>query len=222
MFIGHYAPALALKSARAPVPLWHYFVAVQFLDYLWALFILADIEKARVIPDFLAASALDLYFMPYTHSLAGAALWSVVAAALYGAFINKRAGAAGATLIGVAVFSHWIADLLVHAKDLALYPGSTTKLGFGLWDSVAISQSLEAALFALGAYLYFRATKAVGAIGVLALALLIAAPAAIQIFDRVSDPPGDIKTVAASALVAYSLLALIAAFADRTRRSRRE
>lgn len=220
MFIGHYAPALALKSSRVPVPLWHYFVAVQFLDYLWALFILAGIEKARVAPGFLAASPLDLYFMPYTHSLAAAAVWSVVAAAIYGAMINKKAGAAGALLVGVAVFSHWIADLLVHAKDLALFPGSAVKLGFGLWDSVLISQSLEAALFALCAFLYFRATRASGGAGVLALLLLIAAPAAIQVFNQVGEAPGDIKTVAALAIVAYTLMALLAAFADRTRAPR--
>lgn len=220
MFIGHYAPALALKSARAPVPLWHYFVAVQFLDYLWAVFIIAGVEKARVAPGFLAASPLDLYFMPFTHSLAAAAFWSFVAAALYAAMINKRAGAAGAGLVGVAVFSHWIADLLVHAKDLALYPGSSVKLGFGLWDSVLISQSLEAALFALGAFLYFRATKANGAAGVVALALLVAAPVAIQVFDQLGEPQGDIRAFAALALVAYSVLALLAAFADRTRRPR--
>ena len=95
MFIGHYAPAAAIKSVAPKVPLWHLFVAVQFLDYLWAGFILAGIEHARVAPGFLAASHLDLYDMPYTHSLAGAALWSVLAGVAYGGLLNRRAGAAG-------------------------------------------------------------------------------------------------------------------------------
>ncbi len=221
MFIGHYAPALALKSTGAPIPLWHYFVAVQFLDYLWATFILTGIEKARITPGFLDASSLDLYFMPYTHSLAAAACWALAGAAVYRFQLNKGAGAAGAMLIGAAIFSHWIADLLVHAKDLALYPGSTVKLGFGLWDSVPISQSLEAAIFVLGAVLYYRSTKAAGAAGVLALGLVIAAPAAIQLYNQIGEPPGDIRTLAALTLVVYTALALIAALADRTRGPKR-
>lgn len=220
MFIGHYGPALALTSARAKVPLWHYVVAVQFLDYLWAAFILTGVENARVTPGFLSASPLDLYYMPYTHSLAAALAWSIVGAGVYGTAVNREAGAKGAALIGVAIFSHWLADLLVHAKDLALYPGSATKLGLGLWSSVAVSQTLEAALTAGGFLLYLAATRPKGGFGRAAPIALCAALIGAQAVNLILAPPGDIREIASTALAIYSVFAALAYFMDRTRAAR--
>jgi hypothetical protein len=45
------------------------FVAVQFLDYIWATLVLLGIEKLRVIKGFTEGSMLDSYFQPYSHSL---------------------------------------------------------------------------------------------------------------------------------------------------------
>jgi hypothetical protein len=49
MFVGHYSVAFALKSEKNKIPLWVLFVAVQFLDYIWATLVLLGIEKLRVI-----------------------------------------------------------------------------------------------------------------------------------------------------------------------------
>ena len=62
------------------------FVAVQFLDYIWATLVLLGIEKLRVIKGFTAGSMLDSYFHPYSHSLIAAVLWSGVAALCYKLF----------------------------------------------------------------------------------------------------------------------------------------
>jgi len=220
MFVGHYAPAAALKPLSPKVPLWHLFIAVQFLDYLWAAFILTGIEKARVAPGFLAASDLDLYFMPYTHSLAAALLWAFLGAALYRKVLNRRAGMAGAALIFIAIFSHWIADLLVHAPDLALYPGSDVRLGLRLWSSLAGSQILEGGLLAAGLFLYWQGTEAKGVMGHVSLILLTAVFLLLQIYNIGAPTPPDIQSVAKSALAAYTLFALLALFADVTRRPR--
>jgi membrane-bound metal-dependent hydrolase YbcI (DUF457 family) len=196
MFIGHYGPAAALKPLSKAVPLWHLFVAVQFLDYLWAAFILTGIEKARVVPGFLAASDLDLYFMPYTHSLAGAAFWSLAGAAVYGAVVNRRAGAGGALLIGLAIISHWFADLIVHARDLALYPGSDIKLGFGLWSSLTLSVGLEIGIFLGGLILYLGGTSPKGAIGRFAPFIVTAALIGVELYSATGEPPADIRAFA--------------------------
>lgn len=221
MFIGHYAPAAILKPLSARTPLWHLFVAVQFLDYLWAIFILAGVEHGRVTPGFLEASALDLYDMPYTHSLAAAVLWSVLAGGIYRGFINRQAGALGALLIGLAVFSHWIADLIVHAPDLALYPGSAERLGLGLWSSVMMSQSLEIGAMALGLFLYASATAANGPTGRLSLLVVAGAAIALQVYNLIGPPPATIERVALSALGAYTLMAILAWWMDRTRSPRK-
>ena len=79
MFVRHYGVAFAVKTPRNKIPLWVLFVAVQLLDFLWAPFVLLGVEKVRFVPGITATNALDLYYMPYTHSLIGALFWSAVA-----------------------------------------------------------------------------------------------------------------------------------------------
>ena len=88
MFVGHYSVAFACRTERNKIPLWVFFVAVQFLDYIWATLVLLGIEKLRVSKGFTQGSMLDSYFQPYSHSLITAVIWSVVAA-----FVYKRSAA---------------------------------------------------------------------------------------------------------------------------------
>jgi hypothetical protein len=83
MFVGHYGVSFAAKRAEPTIPLWVLFLAVQLLDILWAPFVLVGIEKARIVPGFTASNPFDLYYMPYTHSLVGALLWSCAGGLLY-------------------------------------------------------------------------------------------------------------------------------------------
>jgi hypothetical protein len=80
MFVGHYGPSLAAKALNGSVPLWALFLAVQLVDVFWAIFVLLGIEKVRIAPGITATNPLDLYYMPYTHSLVAAILWSVATA----------------------------------------------------------------------------------------------------------------------------------------------
>src|SRR5215831_12375099 len=132
MFIGHYSVSFAGKAAEPRVPLWLLFVAVQFVDVLWAIFVLLGIEKVRIVPGITASNALDLYYMPFTHSLVGAFFWSALAFRCCQFFRSLKGWRTG-LLVGAAVFSHWVLDLVVHRPDLALYD-NTLKMGFGLWN----------------------------------------------------------------------------------------
>jgi len=40
-----------------------------------------------------------------------------------------------ALVVALAVFSHWLFDLIVHTPDLPLWSDASPKLGFGLWNS---------------------------------------------------------------------------------------
>ncbi|NNC38070.1 MAG: hypothetical protein EX271_09415 [Acidimicrobiales bacterium] len=119
MFVGHYAPALAV-GAYGKIKLWQAFVAVQLLDFAWAGLNLAGVEKTRIIEGFAGNSHLDLYYMPYSHSLGMSIIWSIGAAIVFALVFRKQARI-GAILFGLLVFSHWITDLLVHKPDLALW-----------------------------------------------------------------------------------------------------
>ena len=154
MFVGHYSVAFAVRTDK--IPLWVLFVAVQFLDYIWATLVLLGIEKLRVIKGFTAGSMLDSYFHPYSHSLIAAVLWSGVAGLCYkllcrwcGYGYTKSA----ALVVGVAVFSHWILDLIAHPHDLPIYD-NTAKVGFGLWNYRELEFAVEIVLLALGIVLY--------------------------------------------------------------------
>ena len=79
MLAGHYSAAFLAKALEPRLPLWILAIAVQLVDVLWAVFVLAGIEHLRVDPS-LPSNPLDLYDMPYTHSLLGALAWAALAA----------------------------------------------------------------------------------------------------------------------------------------------
>src|SRR6059036_293343 len=99
MFVGHYGVAFAVKTERNKIPLWVLFVAVQLLDFLWAPFVLLGIEKVRFVPRITATNALDLYYMPYTHSLIGALVWSALAALVYKLARGAKASSSAALIV---------------------------------------------------------------------------------------------------------------------------
>jgi hypothetical protein len=210
MFVGHYAASFALARRHPNVSLGWFFLAVQFLDVLWAVFILTGIEKARVVPHFTEASPLELYYMPYTHSLVAAIGWSILIAAIavYGAGGRMRAAAVA---LGLAVFSHFIADLIVHTRDLPLYD-STFKMGFGVWNYAVLTYILEAVLLIGSAYYYLRGVERRRTIAVWTYVAVLLVVNAINIFG---SPSGSIQSVAILAEALYLLFALIAVYAGR-------
>src|SRR5438309_1024204 len=215
MFVGHYSVAFAAKTAK--IPLWILFVAVQFLDYIWAMLVLLGIEKLRVIKGFTAGSMLDSYFHPYSHSLITAVLWSGVAALCYKPlcrWLRFRYTKSAALIVGAAVFSHWILDLIAHPRDLPIYDNSA-KVGFGLWNYRNPEFALEIALLALGIALYLarNAIPAIrkGAVIAFGIALVV-----IQIGDTyVPRTALSDKATALGVWIFYTLFVLIALFVEK-------
>jgi membrane-bound metal-dependent hydrolase YbcI (DUF457 family) len=214
MFVGHYGPAAAVAGPK--INLWRGFIAVQFLDILWAPLVLAGVERVRIVPHFTAANHFDLYHMPYTHSLPMAALWSL-AAALACRGLARKAGWAGAGLVGALVFSHWLLDFVVHKPDLLLWFGGE-KVGLGLWDNRALSFGLEMTLYLGALAIYASRTAARGLAGRITLPLLAVVGAGLQVFGNWGPPPAGPHEAAITALVAYTVFALLAASVDATRR----
>ncbi len=212
MFIGHYGPALAAKPLARRIPLWLFFVAVQWLDVCWSALVLAGVEKARIVPGFTAASALDLYYMPYTHGLIGAMLLSLAFGALAPLFVREHRAAAVAVL-AAAAFSHWLLDFVVHMPDLPLFDDHD-KVGLGLWRWVWISLPLELGLLAAGAAAYARAVPSRSRLGDWGLWLLVAAMAAVEVYAVFGPPPASAAAEAQTALAAYGGLALLAGLVD--------
>jgi hypothetical protein len=212
MFIGHYGVSFAAKKAAPTVPLATLFVAVQLLDVGWSTLVLLGVEKVRIVPHFTASNSLDLYFMPYTHSLLGALAWSLGAFLLYRALARKATPMA-ALVVGAAVFSHWALDLLVHRPDLSLFD-DTAKVGLGLWNYPAIELPLELLVLFAGLWLYLR-SGVTRRLGMIVFAVLLGA---VQVLNFLAPPPGSDRAAATAALVAYVVLAAIAGILERAAR----
>ena len=204
MFVGHYSVSFAGRATEKRLPLWLLFLAVQWIDVMWSIFVLLGIEKVRIVPGFTASNDLDLYYMPYTHSLLGVLCWSALAyvvCQLVPQLRGKRTG----LILAAAVFSHWVLDLVVHVPDMSLYD-SVGKMGFGLWNHRAAALALEMAVLFGGATLLYRtATHKARLVG---FVIFLACVQVVNTFFF--PPPKSDHAMGITAFVSYIVLALIA------------
>lgn len=216
MFIGHWAPAFLAAAATPRAPkLGTLFVAGQLVDWGFFTFAIFGVENMRIEPGATAMNPMDLYDMPYTHSLLGSAVWALAFAAVL--FLWRR-DLVTASIGGLVVISHWFIDLLVHRPDLTL-TGSPPAFGWGLWNYPAIAMPLEMLLLIGGFALYMRSTKGPVAPPYILLAVLILFQA-INWFGPAPTEAGIGMYL--TALFSFLVAALLAAWVASTRWHKRE
>lgn len=156
MFVGHFALALGLKAKYRLMPLLYLLIGVELLDIFFVPLAILGIESAE--PAFPGGENVFgglIIHADYTHSLVGALLLTLLGATLV-AIQNRNY----ALPMGLAVFSHWILDLIVHRPDLPILPGDRSiLLGLGLWNFTGLSWAFEFALIPIFWFLYYRAAK---------------------------------------------------------------
>src|SRR5713101_3523126 len=221
MFAGHYGVSFACKGVERRLPLWLLFLAVQFVDILWSILILLGIEKVRIVPGITATNPFDLYYMPYTHSLVAAVVWSALVFLGYRLFISQRSANRDrlALCLALAVFSHWILDLLVHRPDLPLYD-DTHKVGLGLWNYPMPTFALEAAILFGGMWIYMRSTRSESFFGKYGMPIFGIVLLAVHWILFFGAPPGSPNAAAVLLLVLYLGFAAVAAWLERKRQVR--
>jgi membrane-bound metal-dependent hydrolase YbcI (DUF457 family) len=219
MFIGHYAPALAARALPQGPALATGFIAVQLIDVGFFTLSWLGIEKWRPNLALEGFTPIDLYFMPYTHSLLGTSAWALAAALLYALFAPSGKRLAGSLIIFALVVSHWVLDLLVHRHDLGLLGDAEPKLGFGLWDWPLIEAPLELGLLAIGLAIYIGATKPKNWFGNVTPWIVLLTLLAGQMFNWFGPREAHPDPVAFSAmgLAAYAVAALLGLLLDATR-----
>jgi hypothetical protein len=119
-------------------------------------------------------------------------------------------------LIGIAIFSHWVLDFLVHRPDLPLYDDAA-KVGLGIWNYPLIALLLESLLLFGGIFLYLRRTKALSAIGRLGPPIFGVVMVSIQCYIFFGPPPTSPVAAAVTALVSYIAFAAVAHWLDTNR-----
>ena len=182
------------------------------MDIGWSGLVMVGVEKMKIDPN-LPGSPLDLYFMPYTHSLPGSLAWSVGAAVL--ARVILRLPARAALFIGLAVFSHWLLDLLVHRPDLALWFGGP-KVGLGLWNYPLPEMALELGLVAMAGGAWIAKRRDLGMVAWPAVVFL-AFLTVLQMVSSFGALGEDVVQDGAMALAAYLVATAVAWAVDRGR-----
>jgi len=214
MFVGHYSAALAAKAAEPRAPLWTYVAAAQLLDIGWSVLIIAGVERVS-FDQHLPGSALVLEYMPWTHSLPAAVVWSVAAAFVAGRILKLPRRAA--VVVGLVVFSHWVLDLLVHRPDLALWFGGP-RLGLGLWNEPVAEEAIEIGLLAVAGAAWTAQRVRAGE-STWPAAAFLAFLVVLQIMGLVLPPPGGPVPMGLNALAAYLVTAAVAALVERKPRT---
>lgn len=214
MLLGHVAVGLVAKRAAPELSLSLLVGAAFLLDLVWPIFLLLGVESVRLEPGATAVVPLDLHDYPYSHSLAGALGWSLLAAL---AVVAAKRGRWNAWVVFTCAFSHWVLDYVTHAPDMPLWPGSAARVGLGLWYSIPATLAVELPFFFACLFTYARATEAKrrrGRWGLFVLAALLVALYLAPIFGPL---PPDARSVALGACLFWGLPPF-AGWVDRNRR----
>lgn len=197
MFIGHYGVGLAAKKWDKKPSLGTYFIACQFMDLLWPVFLLLGIEKVEIVQSNNPFLSLNFISYPYSHSLLGAIFWSVLFGAIY---YLIRKDVRSSIILGLVVVSHWILDFIVHIPDLQIIPWSSLRVGLGLWNSVVFAVIIEGLIFFIGFYFYLKSTKSKNKRGQIGLWGLIIFLSVIYVLNLIGPPPPSVQAIAYAGL----------------------
>jgi membrane-bound metal-dependent hydrolase YbcI (DUF457 family) len=196
VFIGHFGVALAAKKAAPKVSLGVLFLAAQFADILWPVFLLLGWEQVRISPGITRFTPFDFVSYPYSHSLVAQLLWGAALGAVY--FVFRR-DSRGALVAAACVPSHWLLDYITHRPDMPIVPHGA-RYGLGLWNSVGETFAAEIALYAIGIALYLTVTRARDTLGEYALWSLLILLFALYIGSAFGAPPSSEQVLGYSAL----------------------
>lgn len=219
MFIGHYGVALALKRVEPRVSLGTLFVAAQLVDIAWGATILLGWERVVIHPGWTVVTPLQFVDYPITHSLLAGVLWAAAAAIVWYTWPTKDTNRHGraATIIALAVLSHWFLDAVVHVPDLPLTGNDSLKVGLGLWNSVALTYTVEFALLGLGLALYLSGGSRKHEVRPAWAVAFVVLLGALYLVATLGPPPPSITAIGLGDIALMLTLAALAGWVDRAR-----
>ena len=155
--VDHAATALLIKRRYPSVPMVPVLLSVQAMELAWVALNYLGIERTTTEATVLSVTDIHLAFMPYSHSIAtavGAALcaWLVVENVLGRPLLGRA--------IGLGIVSHLVLDLVTHARDISLWPGSGfAPLGLGLYDRAPMVAFAVEMLFGVFCWWIYRGRR---------------------------------------------------------------
>jgi len=160
--IDHAATALLIKRRYPSVAMTPLLLSVQAMELAWVGLNYLGVEKTTTEPSVRSVADIHLTYMPYSHSVATA----VGAALLAWLVIEKGMGRqALGRAVGIGIVSHLILDLVTHAHDIVLWPGSSyPKLGLGLYDHAPAMAFAIEMLYGVVCWWVYRGRRALLAV----------------------------------------------------------
>jgi len=130
--VDHAATALLIKRRYPSVSMVPLLVSVQAMELAWVGLNYLGVERTTTEPAVRSVADIHLSYMPFSHSVATA----VAAALCAWLIVEKGLGrAALGRAIAIGIVSHLVLDLVTHAPDIAVWPGSPLPaLGLGLYN----------------------------------------------------------------------------------------
>lgn len=119
MYAAHFAAGLAVKGQAPQAPAWALLIGAFLPDFAWVILGLAGIEPSQG----------PAFFDDWSHSLAMILLWATLFAAIF-----WRKGVSVMLPVWLSVFSHFLLDLPIHPKNIALFPHSSIHFGWNSWN----------------------------------------------------------------------------------------
>jgi membrane-bound metal-dependent hydrolase YbcI (DUF457 family) len=218
MFAGHIGVALAIGRRERRINVGVFVASALLLDFALWLFVLLGWEAVSIPPDYTATHQPEFVF-PYTHGLLGALAWSLLAAVAV-CLAYSKLGALSAVLIAAAVFSHWILDAIVHRPELPLLGEASATIGLALWNQMTIALLVEAAIVAIGLYLFLPNS---GLTRGKSMALVIASLAMLGFTAfgmTLAPPPPSTKAMAMTSFIIVPVVSALYAWLGRAPRER--
>jgi hypothetical protein len=195
------------------LPLWAYFLAVQWVDVVWTMLVFFGVERVSTQPGVNPSGPLVFDYYPYTHSLAAGAAWAAIAFMGYRVITRMQGSQRVAGILALAVLSHWFLDFMVHQPDLDIYDESR-KVGLGLWNHPVIEVIVEYLLLFGGMLFYFRKSPELSVKRRIAMVVLCIFMSLVQLAGSFGPPPPSVKAMAASGFVIYLLFTGLAAWVE--------
>jgi len=223
MFVGHYTASFIAKGLEPRASLGLLFVAAQFLDLLFFSLVLAHAECITMSANATASIHFELPYMPFSHSIWATLVWSCLVFII--SLKVLRLSKTVSLLLGLVVFSHWFADLLVHTPDLAvwnIFSDHAVKLGLGLWSYASLAYFVECSLLIVAVAFYLRRTHAVSSKGRYLVILYLICLVLLQAFITFGGYIEPDKVIYAwQAIASFIALTISAALVDRFRKGGR-
>jgi len=215
MFAGHIGAALAIGRAEREVNVGVYIAAALLLDILLWLLVLLGWESVAIPADFAGTHQAEFVF-PYSHGLLASVGWSVLAGLVgLAGYSRLRTRWRAAALIAAAVFSHWLLDALVHRPELPLAGAASRAVGLGLWNHMSAALTLEAAIVAIGLYLFVSGTQIARARSIALAVLSVVVMAFTAVGMTLAPAPPSAAAMAGSSLATLAVVCGLACWLGR-------